>query len=154
MHPQTWSVKVGDFGASKVLHPTKSKTSTMQLNPTWLAPEVIELGQHSRPADVYRYTGIFLLREHDDDVLNPFNLLTVLASSCGNCSPSSSPLKMCRWSPSFFGLSHKTSDLLSLKTFVHSSATHQGWTTIFNSCRHVGLGTQASAPPFLKLLRS
>lgn len=51
---KSWAVKVGDFGASKVLHPTKSKTSTVQLNPTWLAPEVIELGQHSKPADVYR----------------------------------------------------------------------------------------------------
>lgn len=56
---KNWTVKVGDFGASKVLHPTKSKTSTVQLNPTWLAPEVIELGQHSKPADVYRYTCCF-----------------------------------------------------------------------------------------------
>ena len=79
---KSWTVKVGDFGASKVLHPTKSKTSTVQLNPTWLAPEVIELGQHSRPADVYRSDDAHCGGRH---ALNYCCPRTVLASSCGSC---------------------------------------------------------------------
>ncbi|PWA88680.1 PAC motif-containing protein [Artemisia annua] len=56
---KNWSVKVGDFGLSRIKHQTYLKTKSGKGTPQWMAPEVIRNEQADEKSDVYSF-GVVL----------------------------------------------------------------------------------------------
>ncbi|XP_026429682.1 serine/threonine-protein kinase STY46-like isoform X1 [Papaver somniferum] len=56
---KNWSVKVGDFGHSRLKHATFLTTSTTHGTPQWMAPEVIRNEPADEKSDVYSF-GVIL----------------------------------------------------------------------------------------------
>ncbi|XP_024984289.1 serine/threonine-protein kinase STY46-like [Cynara cardunculus var. scolymus] len=56
---KNWTVKVGDFGLSRVKHETYLKTKTGKGTPQWMAPEILRNEQANEKSDVYSY-GVVL----------------------------------------------------------------------------------------------
>ncbi|KAK6160987.1 hypothetical protein DH2020_004368 [Rehmannia glutinosa] len=56
---KNWTVKVGDFGLSRLKHETYLTTKTGKGTPQWMAPEVLRNEPSDEKADVYSY-GVIL----------------------------------------------------------------------------------------------
>jgi PAS domain S-box-containing protein len=56
---KNWSVKVGDFGLSRLKHQTFLTTKTGKGTPQWMAPEVLRNEQSNEKSDVYSF-GVVL----------------------------------------------------------------------------------------------
>ncbi|KAL6519767.1 hypothetical protein OROMI_032661 [Orobanche minor] len=56
---RNWTVKVGDFGLSRLKHETYLTTKTGQGTPQWMAPEVLRNEPSDEKADVYSF-GVIL----------------------------------------------------------------------------------------------
>ncbi|KAJ6806175.1 putative serine/threonine-protein kinase [Iris pallida] len=56
---RNWTVKVGDFGLSRLKHETYLTTKTGKGTPQWMAPEVLRNEPSDEKADVYSY-GVIL----------------------------------------------------------------------------------------------
>ncbi|MFS7909467.1 putative protein kinase TKL-CTR1-DRK-2 family [Helianthus anomalus] len=56
---KNWTLKVGDFGLSRIKHETYLKTNTRTGMPQWMAPEVLRNEQVDEKSDVYSY-GVVL----------------------------------------------------------------------------------------------
>ncbi|KAL3829328.1 hypothetical protein ACJIZ3_018130 [Penstemon smallii] len=56
---KNWTVKVGDFGLSRIKHETYLTTKTGKGTPQWMAPEVLRNEPSDEKADVYSY-GVIL----------------------------------------------------------------------------------------------
>ncbi|KAL7123748.1 hypothetical protein ABFS83_14G003600 [Erythranthe nasuta] len=56
---KNWTVKVGDFGLSRLKHDTYLETKTGKGTPQWMAPEVLRNEPSNEKADVYSY-GVVL----------------------------------------------------------------------------------------------
>ncbi|KAI3968754.1 hypothetical protein MKX01_028904 [Papaver californicum] len=56
---KNWTVKVGDFGLSRLKHATYLTTKTGKGTPQWMAPEVIRNDPSDEKSDVYSF-GVIL----------------------------------------------------------------------------------------------
>ncbi|PWA43635.1 PAC motif-containing protein [Artemisia annua] len=56
---KNWTVKVGDFGLSRIKHQSYLKTKTRKGTPQWMAPEVLRNEHADEKSDVYSY-GVVL----------------------------------------------------------------------------------------------
>lgn len=56
---KNWTVKVGDFGLSRLKHETYLTTKTGKGTPQWMAPEVLRNEPSDEKSDVYSY-GVVL----------------------------------------------------------------------------------------------
>ncbi|KAL7616823.1 hypothetical protein Lser_V15G01637 [Lactuca serriola] len=56
---KNWTVKVGDFGISRIKHETYLSTNTGKGTPQWMAPDVLRNEQVDEKSDVYSY-GVVL----------------------------------------------------------------------------------------------
>ncbi|XP_024984290.1 tyrosine-protein kinase-like [Cynara cardunculus var. scolymus] len=56
---KNWTVKVGDFGLSRIKHETYLTTKTRIGTPQWMAPEILRNEQANEKSDVYSY-GVVL----------------------------------------------------------------------------------------------
>nr|XP_017218507.1 PREDICTED: serine/threonine-protein kinase EDR1-like [Daucus carota subsp. sativus] len=56
---KNWTVKVGDFGLSRLKHETFLTTKTGKGTPQWMAPEVLRNEPSDEKSDVYSY-GVIL----------------------------------------------------------------------------------------------
>lgn len=56
---RNWTVKVGDFGLSRLKHETYLTTKTGRGTPQWMAPEVLRSDPSDEKSDVYSY-GVVL----------------------------------------------------------------------------------------------
>ncbi|GAA0186515.1 non-receptor serine/threonine protein kinase [Lithospermum erythrorhizon] len=56
---KNWTVKVGDFGLSRLKHETYLTTKTGKGTPQWMAPEVLRNELSNEKADVYSF-GVIL----------------------------------------------------------------------------------------------
>ncbi|KAF5464762.1 hypothetical protein F2P56_014814 [Juglans regia] len=56
---KNWTVKVGDFGLSRLKHDTYLRTTTGKGTPQWMAPEVLHNEPSDEKSDVYSY-GVIL----------------------------------------------------------------------------------------------
>ncbi|XP_071690808.1 uncharacterized protein [Rutidosis leptorrhynchoides] len=56
---KNWTVKVGDFGLSRIKHLAYLNTKTGKGTPQWMAPEILRNGQADEKSDVYSY-GVVL----------------------------------------------------------------------------------------------
>ncbi len=82
---RAWHVKVADFGLSKLLDASKSRSSLVVMNPKWLSPEIIRNESHSRASDVYSF-GVVLwelmtLREPFEEIANPIQIAFAVANN-------------------------------------------------------------------------
>ncbi|KAJ9559370.1 hypothetical protein OSB04_013984 [Centaurea solstitialis] len=75
---KNWTVKVGDFGLSRVRHETYLKTKTGKGTPQWMAPEILRNEQANEKSDVYSY-GVVLWEITTEkipwDDLNPMQVI-------------------------------------------------------------------------------
>ncbi|XP_071721209.1 uncharacterized protein [Rutidosis leptorrhynchoides] len=56
---KNWTVKVGDFGLSRIKHQISMNTKTGKGTPQWMAPEILRNGKADEKSDVYSY-GVVL----------------------------------------------------------------------------------------------
>ncbi|KAI3512373.1 hypothetical protein L1887_19688 [Cichorium endivia] len=56
---KNWTVKVGDFGLSRIKHHTYLRTKSGKGTPQWMAPEILRNEQADEKSDVYSY-GVVL----------------------------------------------------------------------------------------------
>ncbi|XP_076941828.1 serine/threonine-protein kinase 52-like [Bidens hawaiensis] len=78
---KNWTVKVGDFGLSRIKHQTYLKTKSGKGTPQWMAPEIIRNEQADEKSDVYSY-GVVLweivTRKMPWDDLNPMQVIAAV----------------------------------------------------------------------------
>lgn len=82
---RSWHVKVADFGLSKLLDTSKSRSSLVVMNPKWLSPEIIRNEPHSRASDVYSFGVVMwelmMLREPFEEMANPIQIAFAVANN-------------------------------------------------------------------------
>ncbi|KAL7616256.1 uncharacterized protein LOC111911928 isoform X1 [Lactuca sativa] len=75
---KNWTVKVGDFGLSRVKHHTYLKTKSGRGTPQWMAPEILCNEQADEKSDVYSY-GVVLWEITTEKIpwndLNPMQVI-------------------------------------------------------------------------------
>ncbi|KAI3512377.1 hypothetical protein L1887_19692 [Cichorium endivia] len=75
---KNWTVKVGDFGLSRIKHQTYLKTNSGKGTPQWMAPEILRNEQADEKSDVYSY-GVVLweitTQKIPWDDLNPMQVI-------------------------------------------------------------------------------
>ncbi|XP_038719120.1 uncharacterized protein LOC120011982 isoform X3 [Tripterygium wilfordii] len=75
---RNWTVKVGDFGLSRLKHETYLTTKTGRGTPQWMAPEVLRNEPSDEKSDVYSY-GVILWELATEkipwDSLNPMQVI-------------------------------------------------------------------------------
>ncbi|CAH1454630.1 unnamed protein product [Lactuca virosa] len=75
---KNWTVKVGDFGLSRIKHHTYLKTKSGKGTPQWMAPEILRNDQADEKSDVYSY-GVVLWEITTEktpwDDLNPMQVI-------------------------------------------------------------------------------
>jgi len=54
-----WTVKVGDFGMSRIIDPNKGLSMTACGTPSWTAPEILKGSKYTHKADVYSFAIVF-----------------------------------------------------------------------------------------------
>ncbi|XP_076956617.1 uncharacterized protein LOC143631878 isoform X2 [Bidens hawaiensis] len=78
---KNWTVKVGDFGLSRIKHQTYLNTKSGKGTPQWMAPEIIRNEQADEKSDVYSY-GVVLWEILTDkipwDDLNPMQVIAAV----------------------------------------------------------------------------
>ncbi|KAJ6429618.1 hypothetical protein OIU84_021093 [Salix udensis] len=106
---KNWTVKVGDFGLSRLKHETYLTTKTGKGTPQWMAPEVLRNEPSDEKSDIYSY-GVILWELSTEkipwDNLNSMQVIGAWASiieSCWHSDP------RCR--PTFQELLEKLRDL-------------------------------------------
>ncbi|CAI9267719.1 unnamed protein product [Lactuca saligna] len=75
---KNWTVKVGDFGLSRVKHHTYLKTKSGRGTPQWMAPEILRNEEADEKSDVYSY-GVVLWEITTEKIpwndLNPMQVI-------------------------------------------------------------------------------
>ncbi|KAI7725552.1 hypothetical protein M8C21_019916, partial [Ambrosia artemisiifolia] len=78
---KNWTVKVGNFGLSRIKHQTYLKTKSGKGTPQWMAPEVIRSEQAYEKSDVYSYGVVFweiVTQKVPWDDLNPMQVIVAV----------------------------------------------------------------------------
>ncbi|KAI7725553.1 hypothetical protein M8C21_019917, partial [Ambrosia artemisiifolia] len=78
---KNWTVKVGNFGLSRIKHQKYLKTKSGKGTPQWMAPEVIGSEQANEKSDVYSYGVVFweiVTQKVPWDDLNPMQVIVAV----------------------------------------------------------------------------
>ncbi|XP_045827595.1 dual specificity protein kinase shkB-like isoform X2 [Trifolium pratense] len=76
---KNWTVKVGDFGLSRLKHETYLTTKTGRGTPQWMAPEVLRNEPSDEKSDVYSF-GVILWELATEKI--PWDNLNAMQESC------------------------------------------------------------------------
>ncbi|XP_049363810.1 uncharacterized protein LOC125828549 isoform X2 [Solanum verrucosum] len=80
---KNWTVKVGDFGLSRLKHETYLATRTGKGTPQWMAPEVLRNEPSDEKSDVYSF-GVILWELATEKI--PWDNLNTMQLIAGDCS--------------------------------------------------------------------